>query len=303
MRSKLIKPQRLSEGDVIGIAAPAGPFEVEILEKSIDAIEKMGFAVMVPENLQYPNKYLAAADEHRALLLQNLFSSPDIKGILCAEGGYGSIRILDLINFDMIRNHPKIFLGFSDISALISTINIMCGLVTFHGPQATCLGTATKQTKTSFYRSLTSDQPIVISANNPVVIQPGRATGVVAGGNLATLCHLLGTSYSPIYRDCIFVMEDIREPHYKIDRMLFQMRMAGCFHGISGIVMGSFQDCGKYEGVCNVVKNMFEDLHVPILSGFDIGHGETNLTIPMGIRATLDTDQSKLVYHESATIR
>jgi muramoyltetrapeptide carboxypeptidase len=303
MASKLIKPPRLSAGDVIGIAAPAGPFAVEILERGIDAIKKMGFDVMVPDNLQHPDKYLAAPDEHRALLLQNLFNSPDIKGIICAEGGYGSIRILDLIDFDLIRNHPKIFLGFSDISALISTINIMSGLVTFHGPQATCLNTANHQTKASLYRVLTSGKPLEIIPENPSVIQSGRATGVVAGGNLATLCHLLGTRYSPIYRGCIFVMEDTREPHYKIDRMLFQMRMAGCFHGISGIVMGSFHDCGKYERICDIVKNLFEDLQVPILSGFDIGHGETNLTIPMGIRATLDTNQSNLVFHDSATIR
>ncbi len=97
--------------------------------------------------------------------------------------------------------------------------------------------------------------------------------------------------------------KDTGEAHYKIDRMLFQMRMAGCFHGISGIVMGSFHDCGRYEGVCDIVKNLFEDLQVPILGGFDIGHGETNLTIPMGIRATLDTDQSNLMFHEPATIR
>jgi len=303
METKIIKPSPLSAGDVIGIAAPSGPFKVEILERGIDAIEKMGFDVMVPDNLQHPYKYLAAPDEHRALLLQNLFNSPDIKGIICAEGGYGSIRILDLIDFDMIRNHPKIFLGFSDISALISTINIMSGLVTFHGPQVTCLCPANQQTKASFYRALTSDQPLEIISEKPSVILPGRATGVVVGGNLATLCHLLGTRYSPIYRGCIFVMEDTREPHYKIDRMLFQMRMAGCFQGISGIVMGSFHDCGKYEGVCDIVKNLFEDLQVPILGGFDIGHGETNLTIPMGIRATLDTDHTNLVFYESATIR
>jgi len=302
MGVKIIKPARLSPGDTIGIVAPAGPFKIELFERGVAAIKEMGFEVMVPENLQNPVRYLAGTDAHRASLFNDLFNSSDINGIICARGGYGSIRILDHIDYGQLRQHPKIFLGFSDISALISAITNRAGLVVFHGPNITTLGRATPQTKASFYRAVTSDQPLDIRPEKPRVISPGKCTGLVSGGNLATLCHLLGTPYSPTYKGKILVMEDTGEAPYKIDRMLFQMRMAGCFQGVSGVVLGSFQDCGNYEGICEITAKLFEDLQVPILGGFDIGHVDGNVTIPMGIRATLDTDQGALIYQEVATI-
>ncbi len=302
MEPKIIKPTRLSSGDVIGIVAPAGPFEMGIFERGVAVVKDMGFEVRVPKNLQQPDRYLAGQDAHRASLLTDMFSSPDIKGIVCARGGYGSIRILDFMDFDRLREHPKIFLGFSDISALISAITARAGLVVFHGPNITTLGTATLQTKASFCRAVTSDQPLDIRPEKSRVVSPGKGTGIVSGGNLATLCHLLGTPYSPIYRGHILVMEDTGEALYRIDRMLFQMRMAGCFQGISGVVLGSFRNCGSYEAICEIVRDLFANMPIPIMGGFEIGHGGDNITIPMGIRATLDTDQGALVYHEAATI-
>ncbi|MFC1876736.1 LD-carboxypeptidase [Thermodesulfobacteriota bacterium] len=302
MEAQIVKPTRLLPGDVIGIAAPAGPFELEAFERGVAVIEDMGFEVMVPENLQHPTRYLAGPDAHRALLLNDMFNSSDIKGIICARGGYGSIRILDLMDFDLLRKHPKIFLGFSDISALISVVTTRGNLVAFHGPNITTLSKATPQTKASFYRAITSDQPFDIRPEKPRVVNPGKGTGIVSGGNLATLCHLLGTPYSPLYRGCLFVMEDTGEAPYKIDRMLFQMRMAGCFQGIAGVVLGSFPDCGNYDVICEIAANLFEDMQIPILGGFEMGHGEDNMTLPMGIRATLDTDQGALVYQEAALV-
>ncbi len=302
MEPKIIKPARLFPGDIIGVAAPAGPFEIEKFERGVAAIKDMGFEVLVPDNLQQPESYLAGSDAMRASVLKDLFKAPEVKGIICARGGYGSMRILDLLDFDLFGHHPKIFLGFSDISALISSISTQSRLVAFHGPNIITLGKATPQTKTSFYRAVTSDKPLDIRPQNTKVITPGKGNGVVAGGNLATLSHLLGTPYSPTYRGCLFVMEDIGEAPYKIDRMLFQMRMAGCFQGISGVVLGSFQDCGRYEDICIIVKNIFVDMNIPILGGFEIGHGDDNMTIPMGIRATLDTDQGALVYQEAAVL-
>lgn len=302
METQIIKPTRLSPGDVIGIVAPAGPFELEAFERGVAAIKEMGFEVLVPENLQQPERYLAGPDAHRASRLNDMFNSPGIKGIVCARGGYGSIRLLDLMDFDLLRKYPKIFLGFSDISALISAIITRSGFVAFHGPMVTTLGKATPQTKASFYRAVTSDQLFDIRPEKPRVVRPGKGTGIVSGGNLATLCHLLGTPYSPAYRGCIFVMEDTSEAPYRIDRMLYQMRMADCFQGVSGVVLGSFQGCGNYEAICEIAASLFEDMQIPILGGFEIGHGKDNLTLPMGIRATLDTDQGSLAYQETATI-
>lgn len=302
MEPKIIKPARLFPGDIIGIAAPAGPFEIEKFERGVAAIKDMGFEVRVPDNLQQPASYLAGSDAMRASVLKDLFKAPEVKGIICARGGYGSMRILDLLDYDLFRQHPKIFLGFSDISALITSITTKSRLVTFHGPNITSLGKASPQTKASFYRAVTSDQPLDTRPQNTRVINPGKGTGIVSGGNLATLCHLLGTPYSPTYRDCLFVMEDIGEAPYKIDRMLFQMRMAGCFQGIAGVVLGSFQDCGSYDAICEIAANLFEDMQIPIIGGFEIGHGKDNMTLPMGIEATLDTDQSALLYQEAALV-
>ncbi len=302
METEIIKPARLSPGDIIGIAAPAGPFEIEKFERGLTAIKDMGFEVLLPDNLQQPERYLAGSDAWRASVLNDLFKAPEVKGIICARGGYGSIRILDRMDFDLFRHHPKIFLGFSDISALISSITTQSRLTAFHGPNVTTLGKASPQTKASFYEAVTSDQALDIRSQKTRVISPGIGTGIVSGGNLATLCHLVGTPYSPTYRGCLFVMEDIEEAPYKIDRMLFQMKMAGCFQGLSGVAIGSFQDCGRYEGICDIVKNIFADIQIPILGGFEIGHGDDNVTIPMGIRATLDTDQGALLYQESALL-
>jgi muramoyltetrapeptide carboxypeptidase len=301
MKPEIIKPKRLSPGDLLGIAAPAGPFDVQKFEKGVTALKDMGFQVLVPKDLQQPDRYLAASDTHRASLLNELFNTPDVKGIICARGGYGSMRILDLMDYDLLRKHPKVFVGFSDISVLISAINNRSGVVAFHGLLVTTLGTASARTKDSFYRALTTDQPLDIRAENPKVIRSGKARGIVSGGNLATLSHLLGTPYAPSYKQHILVLEDTGEAHYRIDRMLVQMKMAGCFHGLSGVALGSFYDCGRYEGVCNIVKDVFEDMPIPILGGFDMGHGPENITIPMGIEATLDTGQGALVYHEAAT--
>jgi len=302
MESAIIKPARLSPGDVIGVVAPAGPFDLETFERGLTVVKEMGFEVMVPENLQQPDRYLAGTDAHRASLIGDLFSSPDINGIVCARGGYGSMRILDRIDFDQLRHHPKIFLGFSDISALLSAIMARAGLVVFHGPNITTLGGATPQTKASFYRAVTSGQPLDIRSEKARVISPGKCTGVVTGGNLTTLCHLLGTPYSPTYRGQILVLEDTGEASYRIDRMLFQMRMANCFQDVSGLVLGSFQDCGNYENICEIVANNFKDMQIPILGGFELGHGDDNVTIPMGIQATLDTDKSALMYQEAALV-
>ncbi len=298
----LIRPKRLSPGDCIGIAAPAGPYNEGEFEQGIAAIRDMGFQVKIPENLQQPKSFLAASDEHRAGLLIKLFKDPAVDAIICARGGYGSLRILERLDYDVIRTNPKPFVGFSDISALHAAFNARAGLVVFHGPMVISLGKSDKKTRTSFLQAMTTERPIVIHAPKPSQLCPGTATGIVAGGNLATLCHLLGTPFAPIYKGTILLLEDITEAPYKIDRMLFQMKMAGCFHGVKGVVLGSFQDSGSYRDICDIAGAIFNDMQVPVLAGFEIGHSETNLIVPLGLKATLDTEEGTLKYHEGATI-
>jgi len=298
----MIKPPKLNPGDTIGVVAPAGPFDPELFEKGVAALETIGYQVFLPEGLTLSDRFLAGSDEHRARLINEMFADPEIKGVFCARGGYGSLRILDLIDYDLIRQNPKIFIGFSDISALLWVLSDQCNLTVFHGPVITMLGKRNAESEAGLEAALTTASPIEIHAANAKVIDAGICQGVVRGGNLATLCHLLGTPYAPDFRDSIVVLEDVGEAPYKIDRMLCQMRMAGCFDGMVGLVLGTFRDCGEDGNILDVVRDVFKDMDIPILAGFNIGHGPINLTLPFGIPAVLDTENRTLTYTEAALL-
>jgi muramoyltetrapeptide carboxypeptidase len=297
-----VKPPRLEPGDTIGIVAPASPFNQERFMKGVAVLESMGFRVSLEEDIFFKDGYLAGTDAQRADLLIRLFADESINAITCARGGFGSMRILSLLDYAAIKEHPKIFIGFSDISTLLSVLNTRCGLVAFHGPMGTTLADADKETKDAMFAALTSDTNLELTPLNSVTIHPGLSSGPVAGGNLTTLCHLVGTPYAPHYKEQIVLLEDKGEAPYRIDRMLSQMKLAGCFDGLAGLILGSFEDCGTFDEICRIVEKMFKDDKIPILAGFDIGHGQTNITVPLGIGATLDADQQRLTYHESATV-
>lgn len=294
-------PARLTPGDTIGIVAPASPFDVEKFYSGINALESMGFRTFIPDDLFKKNGYLAGTDDHRANLMNGLFADRTIKGIVCARGGFGSIRILPLLDFETIRKNPKIFVGFSDISAILSVLYTKCGLVTFHGPMVTTLGDADKKTKESIFSTFSSNMKLEITLKSGVTIKSGSASGPVSGGNLTTLCHLIGTPFEPSFKGHILLLEDRGEASYRIDRMLTQMKIAGCFDGLVGLALGTFEDCGTKNDIFSIVDNIFNGYTLPILAGFDVGHGKSNITIPIGVQATLDADRHILSYHEPAT--
>jgi len=299
--SHIIKPPRLRQGDTVGVVAPASPFDMDAFERGIKSIESMGFRAAVPEELFERSGFLAGDDSHRAHLVQRFFADPNLRGIICARGGYGSVRILSLLDFKKLQKDPKVFIGFSDISVLLNTLYARCGMVTFHGPVITALGKSGDRGRESLRAVISGDQPVVVAATDGIVLKPGRAAGVVAGGNLTALCHLVGTPFTPYFGKNILFLEDVGEAPYRIDRMLIQMKMAGCFHGLSGVVLGSFVDCGDVEEIHRIVSEIFEDTGVPILTGIPAGHGEENRSLPIGLEATLDTDAMELRYHEPAT--
>jgi len=297
-----VRPPRLKPGDTIGIAAPAGPFDSEKFMKGKTVLESMGFQTFFDEGIFQKHGFLAGTDIQRANQVNRLFADPIVQAIFCARGGYGSMRILPLINFKIIQKNPKIFFGFSDISALLSVLYDQCGLVTFHGPVVTTLANATEKTLTALQTALTSPTALELTPGNGKVIKPGVCSGLVAGGNLTTLCHLVGTSYTPNLKGKILLLEDVGEMPYRIDRMLTQMKLAGCFNEIAGLILGTFKECGHLNEIVEIFSHIFEDKDIPILAGFEMGHGEHNLTIPMGLRATLDTDNKRLLFHEPATV-
>ena len=302
MKSKKIRvPARLNPGDTIGIVAPAGSFDHETFARGTRMVEEMGFKAYIPQGLSAANGYLAGSDAHRAELVNQLFADKSIDAIICARGGYGSIRILQLLDYEAIKNNPKVFIGFSDITALLSVFFDRCGLVTFHGPMVASLAGATKEDKLSLYQAVSSANALEIQLSKGQTIKPGSGDGILCGGNLNTLCHLTGTPFAPGLAGRILFLEDRGEAPYRIDRMLVHMKLAGCFKGIVGIVLGNFEECGPIEDIFNIVANVFDDHPVPILAGLEAGHGKRNKTIPLGIDVTLDADDHKLLFHRAGT--
>jgi muramoyltetrapeptide carboxypeptidase len=294
-------PSRLLPGDTIGIVAPAGHFDKDRFQQGVTVLESMGFRAHIPDDLFDTSGYFAGTDMHRADLLKRLFEDDSIKAIACARGGFGSIKILPFLDFKIIKNHPKIFIGFSDISVLLNNFFEKSGLITFHGPVVTSLVKAAQKTKDAMLAAVTSDKPIEIITEKPICIHSGQASGIVVGGNLATLCHLMGTPYMPSFNGRILVLEDTGEAYYRIDRMLTQMKLSGCLDGIAGLALGSFDNCGSLDELYGFIKNLFKDSGIPVAAGFDVGHGENNITFPVGLEATLDADKGSLSFHVLAT--
>jgi muramoyltetrapeptide carboxypeptidase len=220
---------------------------------------------------------------------------------MCARGGYGSLRILPLLDYARVAEHPKAVIGFSDVTALLWALYSRCGLIGFHGPLVTTLADAAPADRSALWNAVASEESLRLHFESAAVIRLGRACAPVAGGNLTTLCHLLGTPYAPAFRDHIVFLEDRGEAPYRLDRMLTQMKMAGCFDGMQGLVLGSFDDCGAREEVWGVVAEVFGDAEWPILVGVDAGHGGPNVTIPLGVEAALDVEGRTLVF-ERATV-
>lgn len=295
---KTIKPFPLNPGGTIGVIAPAGVVQQPAFQQGIERLETMGYTIRLAEGLFEAEGYLAGKFERRVDQVHQVFSDNRVDAVMCARGGFGSLHLLSHIDYDIIRNHPKPFIGFSDITALHCAFFSRAGLVTFHGPMVGTLGASDGQTNNSWQQNLSAGDG-GISKHQMHAVKSGQAEGIVAGGNLSTLCHLLGTPFSPSFAGRIVFIEEINEAPYRIDRMLSQMMMAGCFNGLAGLVLGTFKDCGPDNEILGVIERVFKDVQRPILAGLPVGHGTTNLTMPLGVKARLDADRAELVYLES----
>lgn len=296
-----IVPCALSPGDKIGIVAPGSPFDRMKFAKGISVLKGMGFQIVFSKELYQTSGYLAGSDTHRANLLNAAFADKQIKAIWCARGGYGALRILKYIDYANISAHPKIFIGCSDASAILNYVYFRCGLVSFHGPMIESLSSADETTIKGLH-DIFSNQTLIVTPQKSIIIHSGKATGIVLGGNLTTICHLIGTPFQPSFSGHILLLEDTGEAPYRIDRMLSQMNLAHCFDGISGIMLGSFEKCGDIDQIYNIFHDIFCHADIPILAGFNIGHGYPNITIPFGIKARLDTDAGTLLYQQQHLI-
>lgn len=280
----IIKPKKLQTGDCIGIIAPCGAFKApERLEQAVTFFENEGFRVKVSEKLFARERYLAGTDTERSGEIEKFFADDEVDAIICARGGYGAIRLIDKINYDVIRANPKNFCGFSDVTALSAMFLKRAGLVTYSAPMINGdFGNDISEfTLENFKRALMCDEPLMFDGE---VLLEGEAEGISFGGNLATLVSLCGVDFLPDENFILFI-EDLNEPAYKIDRMVTQLRNIEQFRkNLKGVVLGEFSDCDCPE----YLDEIFSEFNVPTLKGLKITHSHDKITIPIGVPVRIE---------------
>ncbi len=254
VKMKIIKPKRLSKGDLIGIISPASSADdITKVEEGVRYIEKIGYKVEVGKNVGKYHGYLAGEDSLRLKDLHYMFDKKEVKAIICVRGGYGSPRLLDKIDYRIIKNNPKIFVGYSDLTALNLAFFYKTGLITFNGPMVSVDFTdeVSKYTEENFWRILSSNKKIgrieLPGDDKLFQLSKGNISGRIIGGNLALLASLQGTSYFPDMNDKILFLEDIGELPFRIDRMFNQLRLTNVFNNIKGLILGAFIDCHESD--------------------------------------------------------
>ena len=298
----LRKPPPMKPGDLVGVLAPASPCPSDELEAGCAILEDLGLKIVLDVGSEsFQPGYLSGSDEYRASRVNEFFQNPDIKGLICARGGYGSLRILTEVSYQQLQLTPKALVGFSDITALLLACYGQTGLVSFHGPTVSSLATADQESVDSLWSALSSTEPLELSFPEAICLRPGRAEGPVLGGNFTTLNHLLGTSFLPPLSGAILFIEDRGEAMYRIDRMLTQLMHGGILNEIAALVLGDFSECCPRDELDNLVQERLASTSFPIVSGIPVGHQKRNLTLPLGLPAALDAGTSTLTYHQPAT--
>jgi muramoyltetrapeptide carboxypeptidase len=312
---KIIKPKALQTGMTIGLVFPAGWTKIEEVEKGKAYLEKLGYKVQLGVNAGKQHGYLSATDKERAAEFMAAVENKAIDAIVCARGGYGTMRMLELLNYASIRKNPKIISGYSDITALTNTIYQRTGLVCFHGPGA--LAAWEEFTEKSFLHIATTDVERAKIPFAPVVMPPtegwktmakgktGKAKGRLVGGNLTLLSMTTGTSLEINTKGALLFFEDVTEEPYRIDRMITQLLLAGKLQQCAGIAIGQFTKCDAEDTahsftVQEVLEDRLKGLEIPIVTGLQFGHVPLKYTYPVGVMAELDTENGSVTLLESA---
>ena len=308
---KVLISRRLKKGDLLGIICPASPVrDPSRIEKSVRYFESLGYRTKVGRNATRQLGYLAGTDDERAEDIHEMFADRKVKGIFCARGGYGTPRLLSHLDYRLIAGNPKILVGYSDITALALAIWTKCRLVTYHGPMAAVDlgGDVHPDAEESLWRMITSPEQhatlTLADRSAGGVTLAGSATGRLLGGNLSLLVSLLGTPYMPDVRRGILFLEEIGEEPYRVDRMLTQLANARVLSRASGLAMGQFTDCLPRDPAAPsltleaIMSGIAQAAGRPFLTGFPIGHEKGMATVPVGIRARLDTGRGSLTLLE-----
>lgn len=305
----LTRPARLAAGAGVAVVAPSGPVPEERLEAGLDILRGWDLdPVVAPHVLDRHAEfgYLAGTDADRAADFQAAWCDPDVAAVLCARGGYGAQRMIDLLDWDAIRAAgPKVFLGFSDITALHEAFATRVGLATLYGPMVASVGFLKNARSQEHLRATLFEPESVrtIASGEAVPLVPGKARGVTLGGCASLLAADVGTPHARVSaRDGLLLIEDIGEEAYRLDRILTQLLRTGWLDGVAGVALGSWVDCGPYDGLRAVFADRLGGLGVPVVEHFGFGHAEGTLTMPFGVRAELDADAGTLTLDEPALL-
>jgi muramoyltetrapeptide carboxypeptidase len=306
-----LRPKALRRGDTISVVVPAGPVDRERMDRALERLGRRGFRTKTYGDIYRSRGYLAGDDATRGAELTAAFDDPDTTAVWCARGGYGVTRLLDRIDFDLIRRRPKVFIGFSDITALHIAIHQRTDLVTFHGPNLQdgfgAKGEMPAANEAALWRAVLANEQSNVAEGHAFdftgldnvslrQIRGGASRGRLIGGNLSVLAGQMGTPFEIDTAGRILFLEDVGERLYRIDRYFWQLWLAGKLQAAAGVLLGSFSYRGdessdSEEAVTALLEDYFGRLDVPVLAGFPAGHAEHNITLPVGALIEIDADK------------
>ena len=311
-KTRFKKPAALKRGDVVGVVAPAWSFDPEAFKRGVEKLCKLGFRLKYSQSIFKKYWSMAGYDRQRAEQINMMFADKEVTAILCAKAGYGSMRTLPYLDKKIITRNPKVFVGYSDITALLSYLNNVAKMVVFHGPviSGEIHNAMNPITLKNLLRAITQTKaPGRLKFPSLKPLRPGKATGILVGGNMSMLMSVIGTPYDIDTRDKILFLEDVGEDLETIDDYLVQLKFAGKLKNIRGIVFGRMIRCldhsGKKYSMRHILNEILDDVKVPIIYGFPSGHrypGDVNVTLPLGVPVTLDADNAGLIINESGVI-
>ena len=309
-RGKKIRPKRLKKGDTIGIVAPACHFDPENFRKGVKCLKEMGFKVKFDPIIFKKYWTLAGKDITRAKQINRMFADKEVKAIFCAQAGYGSIRTIPYLDAKIIAKNPKIFVGYSDITVLLYYLQKIAKMIVFHGPVVSGEIHKDMNSGTMFSLIKTISEPCPIGEiTSPTIkcLRPGKARGPIIGGNLSLIISTIGTPYDLNTDNKILFLEDVGEELEGIDSHLCHLKLAGKLAKVKGIIFGKMEDCMDFSGakysIKDVLSDLLADLNIPIVYGFPSGHrtgGVLNLTLPLGVSVTLESEKEKIIINEPA---
>lgn len=304
---KLIKPKKLKKGDTIGLLSVSGDIrDTNRINKAANYFNKLGYEVVISDTTYKKYRCYAGSDEERVNQIHDFFSNPKIDAIVCTRGGYGLLRIINQIDYDLIAKNPKIFCGYSDITTLLLMIIKRAKTVCFHGAMANGdfgVDELSDFTVKSFFDTLSiSKKQTFYAEKSGLVYKKGEASGMLWGGNLATITSMIGLDFVPDEKFILFI-EDVNEPAYKIDRMLTQLfNYEKIRENISGLVIGKFTGDDKENNTNDVITEYAKKLNIPAANGFLISHEEDKYTLPLGLQCNFNSDNKFVELLETAFV-